>query len=173
MAAKTPAGNQGLGSHSAAGRKPVHLTEISTGKEERIPTGIGELDRVLGYLLSKPGATTDFKIEWQWQRYQVGSRLFAATLCPGAHYSAEYAGRNLLTLKCDPMLAELYRREHPEVLPGFYTDKRCWNSIDLGGTLPDSLLRQMIDESYRLVFGTLTKKMQRELLAGTGAPDGI
>jgi len=48
MAAKTPAGNQGLGSHSAAGRKPVHLTEISTGKEERIPTGIGELDRVLG-----------------------------------------------------------------------------------------------------------------------------
>ena len=48
MAAKTPAGNQGIGSHSAAGRKPVHLTEISTGKEERIPTGIGELDRVLG-----------------------------------------------------------------------------------------------------------------------------
>ena len=47
-AAKTPAGNQGIGSHSAAGRKPVHLTEISTGKEERIPTGIGELDRVLG-----------------------------------------------------------------------------------------------------------------------------
>ena len=48
MAAKTPAGNQGIGNHSAAGRKPVHLTEISTGKEERIPTGIGELDRVLG-----------------------------------------------------------------------------------------------------------------------------
>ena len=47
-AAKTPAGNQGIGNHSAAGRKPVHLTEISTGKEERIPTGIGELDRVLG-----------------------------------------------------------------------------------------------------------------------------
>ena len=130
-------------------------------------------DWLNGYLLSKPGATTDFKIEWQWQRYQVGSRLFAATLCPGAHYSAEYAGRNLLTRKCDPMLAELYRREHPEVLPGFYTDKRCWNSIDLGGTLPDRLLRQMIDEYYRQVIGTLTKKMQRELLAGTGAPDGI
>ena len=48
MAAKTPAGTQGIGNHSAAGRKPVHLTEISTGKEERIPTGIGELDRVLG-----------------------------------------------------------------------------------------------------------------------------
>lgn len=41
-------GNAGIGNHSAAGRKPVHLMEISTGKEERIPTGIGELDRVLG-----------------------------------------------------------------------------------------------------------------------------
>lgn len=41
-------GKPGARSHSAAGRKPVHLTEISTGKEERIPTGIGELDRVLG-----------------------------------------------------------------------------------------------------------------------------
>ena len=47
-AAKTPAGTQGIGNHSAAGRKPVHLMEISTGKEERIQTGIGELDRVLG-----------------------------------------------------------------------------------------------------------------------------
>ena len=61
MAAKTPAGNQGLGSHSAAGRKPVHLTEISTGKEERIPTGIGELDRVLGGGIV-PGSLTQMKV---------------------------------------------------------------------------------------------------------------
>lgn len=118
------------------------------------------------YLLAKPGATTDFKVEWQWQRYQVGGRLFAATLCPGAQYSAEYAGKELLTLKCDPTMAGLYRETFPEVLPGFYTDKRCWNSIDLGGELPDETLREMIDESYRLVFEKLTKKLQRELLAG-------
>ena len=40
-------GGQNTGGKPGA-RKPVHLTEISTGKEERIPTGIGELDRVLG-----------------------------------------------------------------------------------------------------------------------------
>ena len=31
-----------------------------------------------GYLLSMPGAVTDYKLEWQWQRYLVGGRMFAA-----------------------------------------------------------------------------------------------
>ena len=49
MAAKTPAGNQGLGSHSAAGRKPVHLTgNFNRQKKSVSRPGIGELDRVLG-----------------------------------------------------------------------------------------------------------------------------
>lgn len=115
------------------------------------------------YLLSKPGVTKDYKSEWEWWRYQVGGKLFAASLCPGAQYQADYAGKDLLTLKCDPMCAELYRKQYPEVLPGFYIDKRCWNSIDLGGTIPDELLRQMCDDSYRLVFEKLTKKLQREI----------
>ena len=125
------------------------------------------------YLRAKPGTVWDYKMEWGWDRYRIAGKLYAATCLPGPSYAGEYAGHPLLTLKCDPMLAELYRREHPEVLPGFYTDKRCWNSIDLGGALPDGLLRQMIDESWRLVFGKLTKKMQRELLAGAGTPEGI
>ena len=43
-------------------------------------------------------------------------------------------------------------------------DKRSWNSIDLNGALPEEVLREMIDESYRLVFEKLTKKLQREIL---------
>lgn len=116
------------------------------------------------YLLAKPGVEKDFKEEWQWWRYQVGGRLFAATLCPGEQYQAQYAGKDLINLKCDPVMGELYRQQYPEVLPGFYTDKRCWNAVDLGGNLPDGLVRQMCDDSYRLVFEKLTKKAQREIL---------
>ncbi len=118
------------------------------------------------YLLAKPGAVKDFKEEWQWWRYQVGGKLFAAILCPSPQYNPTYAGKDLLNLKCDPMLAELLRREHPQVLPGFYSDKRCWNSIDLEGALPDELLRQMCDDSYRLVFEKLTKRLQTQILEG-------
>lgn len=117
------------------------------------------------YLLQRPGVTSDFKVEWGWQRYMVGGKLFAALMHPTDKYDAAYAEKDLLNLKCDPLLAPLLRQQYPEVLPGFYSDKRCWNSVDLGGGLPDDLLRQMIDDSYQLVFAKLTKKLQREIAA--------
>lgn len=116
------------------------------------------------YLLSKPGATKDYKIEWQWERYMVGGKMFAAIMHPSEKYDPAYAGKDLINLKCDPMLAELLRRENPEVLPGFYSDKRCWNSVDLGGALSEDALRLMLDDSYQLVFMKLTKKLQKEIL---------
>lgn len=116
------------------------------------------------YLLSKPGAAKDFKEEWQWLRYQVGGKLFAAMMHPAEKYDPAYAGKDLLNLKCDPMLADMLRKTHKEVLPGFYSDKRSWNSVDLSGKLSDGQLKQMCDESYRLVFEKLTKKLQKEIL---------
>ena len=117
-----------------------------------------------GYLFAKPGVTKDFKEEWGWHRYMVGGKMFAALMHPSAKYDSAYAEKDLLNLKCDPMLAELWRKEHPEVMPGFYSDKRSWNSVDLGGSLAEERLKAMIDDSYRLVFEKLTKKLQREIL---------
>jgi len=33
------------------------------------------------------------------------------------------------------------------------------------GDLPEETIKQMIDESYQLVFGKLTKKIQREIMS--------
>lgn len=120
------------------------------------------------YLRSKPGATKDYKEEWGWHRYMVGGKMFAALMHPSEEHAPAYAQKDLINLKCDPLLAELLRKEHPEVLPGFYSDKRCWNSVDLGGALPDETLRPMLDDSYRLVFEKLTKKLQKEILESAG-----
>jgi len=116
------------------------------------------------YLRQKPGAVRDYKIEWQWQRYRVGEKLFAALMQPGEQYDAAYAGKLLLNLKCAPAMAELFRAEYPEILPGFYSDKRCWNSVDLGGKLPAEVLKDLIDASYQLVFEKLSKKRRQEIL---------
>lgn len=121
------------------------------------------------YLLAKPGAEKDFKAEWQWWRYLVGEKMFAAVLHPSEEYDPMYAGKDLLTLKCDPMLADALRGEYDEILPGFYTDKRGWNSVDLSGSLEDDFLRHLCDESYRLVFEKLTKKAQREIMETAAA----
>ncbi len=117
------------------------------------------------YLLAKPGVAKDFKAEWGWYRYMVGGKLFAALMHPSEQYDPAYAGKDLINLKCDPMMAELLRSAHPEVMPGFYSDKRTWNSVNLGGDLQDGQLKMMIDDSYRLVFEKLTKKLQREITA--------
>ena len=118
------------------------------------------------YMLAKPGVTKDFKVEWEWERYMVGGKMFAALMHPSKKYDPLYAEKDLINLKCEPLLAEALRNEHPEVLPGFYSDKRTWNSVDLGGSLPDGLLQKMIDDSYSLVFNKLTKKLQAEITGG-------
>ena len=113
------------------------------------------------HLLGMPGCEKDWKAEWEWWRYQVGGKLFAATMTPGPSYDAAYAGRDLLSLKCDPAWAEALRAEHAGILPGFYADKRHWVSVDLGSDVSDELLRELIGHTHALVFSKLTKKAQR------------
>ncbi len=119
------------------------------------------------YLCAKPGCVKDFKLEWGWWRYQVGGKLFAAVCRPGGEHGI-YQCRELVTLKCEPALAELLRGEYPDIIPGFYMDKRHWNSIYLDGAVPEEELRGLCDRSYALVFGKLTKKTQREIIAMDG-----
>ena len=117
------------------------------------------------YLLTKPGATKDYKVEWDWHRYMIGGKMFAFLTRPAEKYDPMYAGKDLISLKCDPMLSELLRANHPEeILPGFYCGKLTWNSVDLGGNVPGDIIKQMIDDSYRLIFEKLTKKLQKEIL---------
>lgn len=115
------------------------------------------------YLMEKPGVEKDYKAEWAWLRYRVGERLFAAVCCPDERYGA-HAGREMVILKCEPALAELLRAKYADVVPGFYSDKRHWNSVYLDGAVPDEILRGMCDQSYRLVWEKLTKRLQREIL---------
>lgn len=114
------------------------------------------------YLMAKPGAEQDFKLEWQWQRYMVRGKLFAAVCTPGQEHRP-HAGRTMVILKCDPRLAEAFRAEYPDIVPGFYSDKRTWNSVYLDGAVPEQVLRDLCDMSYQLVVAKLPKYVQREL----------
>jgi predicted DNA-binding protein (MmcQ/YjbR family) len=109
-----------------------------------------------GELLQKPGAVKDFKVEWQWVRYMVCGKMFAATLMDGE-------GNPVVSLKLDPLEGEFLRGQYSDIAPGYYMNKRHWNSIRLDGEVPDDLLRDLAEKSYRLVLDGLSKK-QRESL---------
>jgi len=109
-----------------------------------------------GELLQKPGAVKDFKVEWQWVRYMVCGKMFAATLMDGER-------RAVVSLKLDPLEGEFLRGQYSDIAPGYYMNKQHWNSIRLDGEVPDDLLRDLAEKSYRLVLGGLPRK-QREAL---------
>ena len=72
-----------------------------------------------------------------------------------------HAGRGVQTpCRADDGAA---RQQYADVVPGFYSDKRTWNSVYLDGAVPEETLRAMCDMSYELVFAKLTKKAQREI----------
>ena len=116
-----------------------------------------------GYLRSMPGAEHDYKLEWQWDRYMVRGKLFAAICTPGPEYKPPYSGRTLINLKCDPRLSAGFRELYPEILPGFYMDKRTWIAVPLDGGIPEAVLRELCDLSYKLVVEKLPKYVQKQL----------
>lgn len=116
-----------------------------------------------GYLRSMPGAEHDYKLEWQWDRYMVRGKLFAAICTPGPEYKPPYSGRTLINLKCDSRLSAGFRESYPEILPGFYMDKRTWIAVPLDGGIPEAVLRDLCDLSYKLVVEKLPKYVQKQL----------
>lgn len=92
-------------------------------------------------------------------------RLFAAVCSPGAEHKT-YGGHDLVNLKCGPVRSELLRAQYPEILPGFYMDKRAWIAALLDGGLPDEVLRELCAGSHRLVLEKLPRYVQREIMGG-------
>ena len=96
--------------------------------------------------------------------YWVGGRQFACDFEASPDARPPYAGRHLLSLKCEPDRIRELRAEWPDaVLPGYYSDGRTWISVDLDSDLPDDLVLELCNLSYDLVFSRLTKRAQREI----------
>ena len=124
------------------------------------------LDRIDARLLAHPGATKALHEKWGWMVYWVGGKQFACEFTAGPDAKAPYAGRHLLSLKCDPDRIRELRAEWPEtVLPGYYSDGRTWISVDLDANLPERLVLSLCDTSYALVFAKLPKRLQHEIAA--------
>ena len=113
------------------------------------------------YLLSKPGVTKNLQAEWNWIRYHIGGKMFAAVCLDDATGKPVY-----ITCKLDPAEGDFLRRQYEDIIPGYYMNKVHWNSVKAEGNVPDALLREMLEKSYRLVLGGFSKKKQRELLEG-------
>ena len=109
------------------------------------------------YLLKKPGVIKDLQKDWNWIRYQIGGKMFAA-ICLDDNDAPYY-----ITLKLEPLEGDFLRQQYEDIIPGYYMNKVHWNSIKADGEGPDDLLRDLLDKSYRLVLSSFSKKKQKEI----------
>jgi len=110
------------------------------------------------YLLKKAGVTKDLQKDWNWIRYQIGQKMFAA-VCLDDKDQPYY-----ITLKLEPADGDFLRTQYEDIIPGYYMNKMHWNSIKVDGNVPDDLVKDLLDRSYGLVLGGFSKKKQQEIL---------
>ena len=118
------------------------------------------------FAVAMPSAITDYKIEWEWDRFLIEDKMYGAICTPNKSYPA-FADRTLLTLKCDPTLIPLLIEQYEYISQAFYMDKKNWISIFLDGDTPVDLIKDLVVKSYKLVFEKLTKKVQYKIMVET------
>jgi len=115
--------------------------------------------------LGFPGAFEDYPFGPDTAVFKVrsavpgGSRHEAKMFALSALDPAELS----VSLKCEPALAEQLRAAHPEITGAWHLNKRHWNGVRLDGSLPDSMVRDMVEDSYDLVVAGLSRRQREQL----------
>ena len=112
-----------------------------------------------------PGAFEDFPFGPETSVFKVraavsgGGRHEAKMFALSAMQETDFA----VSLKCEPALAEQLRAAHPEITGAWHLNKKHWNGVRLDGALPDSMVRDMVEDSYDLVVASLSRLQQEQL----------
>src|SRR5574338_256032 len=111
------------------------------------------IEQVREYCLSKKGVTEELPFDEESPVYKVMGKIFLiASLTPPFS----------INIKCDPEKAVDLRERYPAVTPGYHMDKRHWNTVEIEGTIRNSLIEEWIDHSYELVVKGLKKSLREE-----------
>lgn len=103
-------------------------------------------ERLAAYALAKPGAWPDQP--WEGDHVaKVADKIFA------------FLGSESLGVKCGTRTeADEWLAEYPDdasVMP--YIGRNGWNTLAVGGAIPESVLLEAVDASYDLVVAKLPK----------------
>lgn len=109
------------------------------------------------YCLSKKGVEKDFKEEWNAFRYMIMGKMFGMQ-------GTDKVGKPIITIKLDPMLSTSLREQYSDIVPGYYMNKTHWSSLYLEGSVPDEILKTMLDNGYDILLRSFSKKRQEEIL---------
>jgi predicted DNA-binding protein (MmcQ/YjbR family) len=105
--------------------------------------------------LSFPGSAETFPFGPETSVFKVSGKVFAISRLKEEPIR--------VSVKCEPLLAEQLREAHAAVIPGYHLNKRHWNTVIIDGSLPERMIRDMIEDSYDLIVSKLPQSRRRTL----------
>ena len=113
------------------------------------------LEELRTYCLSLPHVTADMPFGEDFLVFHIANRIFALMNLNRVPMS--------VSLKCEPERAIELREEYPDkIVAGYHLNKKHWNTVLLE-SLPEVLIKEMVQHSYDQVLAKVPKK-EREAL---------
>ena len=104
--------------------------------------------------MAKKGVEETFPFDEDTLVFKVMGKIFALI---------SLSNPNQVNLKCNPEKAIDYRANFMAVFPAFHMNKSHWNTVQFNEDVSDSLILEMVNDSYHLVVAKLPKKLKSEL----------
>lgn len=112
------------------------------------------IEDIRNYCIAKKGVSEEFPFDDTTLVFKVMGKMFALTSLKTA---------STINLKCDPEYAVELREQYIEITAGYHMSKKHWNTVSYIQGLSANFIFELIDHSYDLVTGGLTKKLQLQL----------
>ncbi len=116
------------------------------------------LETYYEYCLIKKGVTEHFPFDQDTLVFKVGGKMFALS-----SLNQWEKGEPSVNLKCNPDYAQELRAQYSDVKPAFHMSKVHWNTVIINSQVPDKFVKELIDDSYELIFKSLNKMLQNEI----------
>jgi predicted DNA-binding protein (MmcQ/YjbR family) len=114
------------------------------------------VENISSYCLDKKGVKEDFPFDEVTMTMKVIGKIFI--------FIPLDAIPSKIALKCDPERAIELRDEYEDIGEAYHLNKKHWISVDCEGTLSDTFIKSLIDDSYALVVKGLKKAERAALL---------
>ena len=108
---------------------------------------------VIAACLALPDAYEDYPFDdpgWTVMRHKTNNKSFA--------FICEREGKIWINLKAEPMMGDFWKDAFEAVVPAYHMNKRHWISVILDGSMADSQILPLIEDSYTLTQDKKRKK---------------
>ena len=112
---------------------------------------------LIDFCLTFPAVYEDYPFDdiidagaWTVMRHRTNRKGFA--------HIYERNGKLCVNLKCEPLEADFLRQAFADVTPAYHMNKVHWNTVTLGGDVPEDELKRMVERSYDLIKPKVRKK---------------